>query len=136
MWRCSALALLLLAGTASAQAPDWTAVAGEVTIQVISENEDGSPRETTAWLAVVDDEGFIRTRRTRWGANMNRSPDVTLRIAGRDYALRSAPVADGELVKRVHDVFGEKYGFPNYPLAILRPFLGSYRVYRLAARSE
>ncbi len=45
---------LLSAPPASAEPPDWEAVADTQTVIVLTANKDGERRETTIWLIVVD----------------------------------------------------------------------------------
>ncbi len=57
--------VLALNATAwEATPPDWNVLAGVEEIEVLSENTDGTKQETTVWLAVVDNEGYIRTGNT------------------------------------------------------------------------
>jgi hypothetical protein len=95
---------------AFADEPDWEAVAGENTIQIITVDLDGATRDTTIWLAVVAGEGYIRTSGTRWFGNVEREPRVVVRIAGEEYRLRADLVADQDVKDRVEAVFREKYG--------------------------
>jgi hypothetical protein len=106
-------AWLLATAPATAAAPDWNAVAGENTVEVVTKNEDGSMRETTVWLAVVDGQGYLRTGNTRWAANIERDPDVTLRIGTSEYPLRVEFVEDEALRERIQQSFHEKYGFTD-----------------------
>jgi hypothetical protein len=126
-------ACALLASGASASAPDWEAVAGVREIEVLTRDEDGSARETTAWLAVVDGQGYLRTGAgTTWGDNVERSPDVALRIEGREYPLRAAFVSDAALRERVVAAFREKYGWIDGLLDVFRG--GHPRIMRLEPR--
>jgi hypothetical protein len=116
------IALLALAASpALAAAPDWGAVAGVKEVKVLSTNEDGSPRETTVWLVVVDGQGYIRTSRsTRWGGNVERQPDISLRIEGTEYPLRAVFVTDAALRERVIAAFREKYGWIDGAMNFIR----------------
>jgi hypothetical protein len=98
---------------ARAQAPDWSALAGEDVIEVLTHDADGELRETKVWLAVVDGHGYVRTGDTRWRANLDREPDTVIRIAGREYPLRAEHVTDAELIKRINETFRAKYGFSD-----------------------
>src|SRR6266850_2379281 len=72
---------------------DWTPLAEVQEIQVLSENPDATPRETTVWLAVVDGQGFIRTGNTSWYPNLEQRPNIGVRVAGagaRGLAARGA----------------------------------------------
>ena len=104
--------LTLLAGPASNAAPDWAAVADVQEVQILTTNEDGSPRETTIWLAVLDGQGYIRTSQsTRWGGNAERQPEIALRIDGAEYPLRASFMTDDVLREQVVKAFREKYGW-------------------------
>jgi hypothetical protein len=109
------LALAGCAGTVvEATGPiDWAAVADERVPEILTVDPDGDLRETKLWIAVLDGQGFIRTSNTRWFRNIERDPDVTLRIAGAAYSLRAEPVIDGPLRDRIHAAFREKYGFQD-----------------------
>ncbi|HYB13083.1 MAG TPA: DUF2255 family protein [Myxococcota bacterium] len=108
-------ALLLSATRAPADpaSPDWNAVAGVDTVEVVTKNADSTPRHTTVWLAVVDGRGYIRTGATGWWSNIERDPDVVLRIEGKEYPLRAVSVEDPALRQRVEDTFRAKYGMSD-----------------------
>jgi hypothetical protein len=113
--------LLLAAPSALAAAPDWNAVADVEEIQVLTTNEDGTSRETTIWLAVVDGQGYIRTSgSTTWGDNVERDPDIRLRIEGQEYPLYATFVTDEALREQVVQTFRAKYGW-------IDGFLGFFR---------
>ena len=106
-----AIACLLIAGPALAGAPEWAAVADEETVHVITTDEDGDVRETKIWLLVLDDVGYIRTSRgTRWGDNVERNPDIALRVSGADYPLRATFVEEDAERARIVAGFEAKYG--------------------------
>jgi hypothetical protein len=109
---------LVLAGFAAAPAParaagpDWNAVAAVEEVKVLTANEDGSRRETTIWLVVVDGQGYVRGGSGgTWGQNAQRNPEVALRIEGTEYPLRATPVSDAALRERIEKTFREKYGW-------------------------
>jgi hypothetical protein len=108
-----AFGFLLLSAGARAQAPDWTAVADENVIEVLSHDADGDLRETTVWMGVVDGIGYVRTSDTRWRANIERDAKIGVRVAGQDYSLRAELVTDDALRARVNAVFRAKYGFTD-----------------------
>jgi hypothetical protein len=119
------LAVALAAAPASrAAGPDWNALAGVDTVEIVSTNEDGSPRDTTVWLVVVDGEGYVRTGNTRWGANVERSPDVLLRVGGEEHALRAERVSNAPLIATVMQAFRDKYGLWDVAAGVL-PGAGS-----------
>ena len=132
-----ALSTVLLAGvfaspSARAAAPDWNAAAGVQTVEIVTTNEDGTPRDTTIWLAVVDGQGYIRTGNTHWEGNIERNPDVVLRIEKAEYPLRAEFVQDAALRARIEQVFREKYGFSDAFIGVFRS--GEPKIMRLAPR--
>jgi hypothetical protein len=119
------LVLASFAGPARATAPvDWNAVAGIDTIEVVTVDPDGTPRETTVWLAVHDGQGFIRSSGTRWLANLERNPDLLVRIGADEHPLRAVKVSDSETREAVNAVFREKYGFSDALLGPFRSLMG------------
>ena len=106
-----AVAYLLGVLAAGAAELDWNSVADVGQVRVLTTNQDGTPRETTIWLAVVDGQGYIRTSGwTRWGDNVERNPDIALRIGDAEHPLRASFVEDEALRERVIATFREKYG--------------------------
>ena len=116
-----ALALCATAALrAGAQTPDWVALAEVEEIEVLTANEDGSARETTIWLAVLDGQGYIRTGGTRWGDNVERSPEIVLRIEGTESPVRATFVTDPTLREGVVATFRDKYGWIDGLLNVFR----------------
>jgi hypothetical protein len=115
------LLCVFVAASASADAPDWNAVADVQRVIVLTVDEDGDARETTVWLAVVDGRGYVRTSRsTRWGGNVVREPDIGLRIGDAEYPLRASFVEDEALRQRIVATFREKYGWSDGMMAVFR----------------
>jgi hypothetical protein len=102
-------------------------------VQVLTTNEDGTPRETTVWLAVVDGRGYIRTSGwTRWGNDVERNPDIALRIGDTEHLLRASFIEDEALREEIVATFREKYGWFD---GLLDVFRGSKpRIMRLDPR--
>lgn len=71
-------------------------------------------------LAVVDGQGYIRTGNTRWAANIERNPEVVLRIAEAEYLLRVEHVEDEVLRERIVQAFRDKRGFTDTLVALFR----------------
>ena len=115
-----AIAVLALATPASAEAPDWNAVAAVEEVNVITIDEDADERDTTVWLAVVEGQGYIRTGSTTWGGNVSRNPELVLRIEGTEYPLRAEFVEDDDVRARIEATFNEKYGLPDSLLGFVR----------------
>ncbi len=105
---CAALWLPL---AASAEGPDWDALADVGTIEVVTRDEDGDVRESSIWFAVVDGQGFIRTGGSTWGENISRDPNLVLRIEGIEYPLRADFIEGDALRARIIAAFREKYGW-------------------------
>src|SRR5262249_10142227 len=98
----AALALgLLVAGAAAAAVPDWEALRDVGTVVVATTDADGSARETTVWLAVVDGAGYVRTGSTRWGDNAVRNGELVLQVERASYPLRIELVEDEAVRQRV-----------------------------------
>jgi hypothetical protein len=116
----ASIALCVWPLTAAAETPDWDALADVETIEVITHDEDGEPRETKIWLAVLDGQGFIRTGGSSWGKNVKRDPDVVLRIEGTEYPLRVEFIEDEGLRERVSAEFREKYGWSDALISQIR----------------
>lgn len=125
--RLRAIAIIAILGLLSGAAPgraadaDWSAVADVGKIDVLTTQEDGTPRETVIWLAVVDGQGYIRTSRSsRWGGDIERSPDIALRIDGQEYPVRAEFVTDEALRDRIAKAFSTKYGWSDGFIGIIR----------------
>ena len=114
MAKALALAVVLVIASAAAAEPiEWNAVTTEQTVVVLTKEADGAPRETTVWLVVVDGRGYVRTGDTHWHANIARNPEIGVRIAGVDYAVKVEHVTDPALRAKINAAYGEKYGFSN-----------------------
>lgn len=114
------MAALGLADPARATTLDWASLAKQDTIEVLTQDEDGSPRETTVWVVVLGDQGYIRTGGTHWGDNVVRNPDVALRIGNETHPVRAEFIEDENLRLRIEDAFREKYGFSDWLIALFR----------------
>jgi hypothetical protein len=117
------LLLALLAPFSSAsgeEAIDWNRYSEEETVEVVTTNEDGSSRETKVWLVVVAGQGYIRTGNTRWGGNVERNPEVALRIGETELPLRVEFVTDDAEREAVKQALRAKYGFSDWILSPLR----------------
>ncbi len=102
---------LLAAGPVLAAAPEWAALADEKTVHVMTMDAGGDVGQTKIWLLVLDDVGYIRTSRTtRWGDNVERNPEISLRVNGTDYPLRATFIEDPTQRARLVAGFEEKYG--------------------------
>jgi hypothetical protein len=110
----------------------WNAEKDVETVEIVTTDEDGSARDTTIWLAVVDGQGYIRTGNSTWKGNIERNPDVTLRVGETEYAVRAEFVTDADLKTRVEQTLREKYGFSDSFIGIFR--IGEPNIMRLVPR--
>jgi len=125
------VALVALLAPWPASALDWSSGAAERTVAVLTADEDGAPRETTAWLVVVDGAGYLRTGNTTWGGNVVSDPNVRVRIRDREDSFVVTFVEDAALRERVVAAFREKYGWTD---ALLSPLRGRHpKIMRLDA---
>lgn len=135
-WLAAGLAALLGgtgAASAGTAAVDWDAWAEVEQIQALTTDEAGELRETTIWIIVVDGQGYIRTSgTTKWGDDVERDPEIRMRIEGREIPIRVEFVEDEELRKRIISGFREKYGFSDVMISPLR--FGRARIMRLQPR--
>ena len=123
-----------LSGARGEEAIDWDSHAEEQNVTVVTADEDGSARETTIWLAVLDGQGYIRTGGTRWGGNIERNQDIALRIGETELLLWVEFVTDEAQRDAVKAVFREKYGFSDW---LISPMRGSNpKIMRLLPRVE
>ncbi len=116
----AALACALALGTPASAAVDWRAHADVDTVTVVTRREDGTLRDTTVWLVVVEGQGYLRTGSTRWGADVERNAEVALRVGGAEHPLRAVFVTDPDERERVTAAFREKYGFVDRMLSLFR----------------
>jgi hypothetical protein len=134
----SLVALGALSAHAASPLPNWKNFADLRTIQVVTldDDEEHTPRETTIWLVVHEDQGYIRTGATTWGANVQRDPNVVIRMGGANYELRATPIPEGELYDAVKQVFRDKYGFMDAALSLVRGIGGTPTIMRLDGRPD
>ena len=131
LFGCVALAAAWMA-PAPARAIDWAAADAERVVEIVTHDEDGSPRETKIWLVVVDGQGYIRTGGTRWWGNVERDPDVVLRVAGAEHPLRAELVTHEALLEKVVAAFRSKYGFSDRMAGLMR--FGDTHIMRVVPR--
>jgi hypothetical protein len=111
VWLIGVASLLLAPIPATAADLDWSAVADADTIHVLTNDEDGDARATKIWLLVLDGQGYIRTsRRSTWGGNVERNPDIGLRIEDTDHLVRATFIVDAVERARIVAGFEVKYG--------------------------
>jgi hypothetical protein len=127
------ISLAVMATSGAAAAQDWAAIGATDVVVVVTRNQDGSDRETKVWIVELDDRAYIRTAATRWYGNVEREPDIVLRVGEKALPLRAVLVTDALLADRVEAAFREKYGFWDAFMAIFR--FGEPHVMRLEPRA-
>ncbi len=129
-----ALSLGALPSAASAQAPDWAALAEPDVVEIVTNDADGDSRQTKVWVVVRDGHLYLRTVGTRWHANLERDPTALLISGERRLSVRNEAVTDEATKDAVVESFHLKYGFKD-TLRNLVVF-GGPNIWRLAAAGE
>ncbi len=130
--RALALALLLMVPAGAQAGTNWERYRDIQTVQVITRQEDGSARDTTVWLVVVDGEPYLRTSNTRWAGDLERDPNATLEVEGAQIPVKVTFVQDEATRDKAILAFREKYGFTDRVLGVFR--FGGQKVIRLEDR--
>ncbi len=116
------LAACATAGTRAAMEPiDWAAANERWSLHVVSVDPDGDERVTRVWIAVVDGTAAIRTGDTRWLRNLQRDPNLRIRVLGVDHPLRVRFETDEGEIARIDAAFLDKYGWQERLLGALQP---------------
>lgn len=138
--RCAAsllLALVLAIPAAAATGPvDWNALADAESVEIQTRREDGGTRETDVRLVVWRGEGYVRGRGGPWLRDVERNPDVEVRVDGEVHPLRARPVKDSETWEAVSAAFREKYGWPHALLDFVRHLGSVPTILRLEPRTR
>ena len=114
---CAVLVVVSCASTVppmAEKALEWESVAEEGVPTIVTRDPDGEERVTKLWLVVVDGQGLITTGDSRWFQNIQRDPNVVLRIGGYAHPLRAQLVTDESLEELAKAAFREKYGWQDW----------------------
>ena len=88
------LCILGLGSSASTEEPrasvGWSEAAAPDVVRILTQDEDGSTRETKIWIVLLDGQAYIRTANTRWYRNIERDPNVTVQSEGAEYPATAA----------------------------------------------
>jgi len=120
MRRLLVAALAFVAGGASAGDFDWAPAREESVVEIVTTDADGDPRETSIWIVVLDDAGYVRTNDSEWLANIRRGSPVLLRVAQQDQAVSASEIDDADTKQRVEEAFKAKYGGLQRVMSALR----------------
>ena len=95
----------------NAKEPNWDAVSNASTVEVLTEDADGSLRVTTVWILVQDGEAYVRTGDSTWGDNVVRSGQIILRVEEIDYPSSVEFEEDDARREEIRQGFRDKYGW-------------------------
>ena len=104
-----------LSGELAELPSDWSFTDAEPEIAVEVHGFLGLPHSVTIWCATLDGALFIGARAPetkRWPAWADADPDVRLKIDGKLYEVRLAPLGDPETISRLQAAFAKKYAIP------------------------
>ncbi len=83
------------------------------------------PHSVTIVCAARDGRFFVGARNPdgkRWVANVDRDPEVRLKIGGRVYEQRLLPLEDPADLRSAYEAYAAKYGWPESPPEDRPPF--------------
>jgi len=120
MRRLLVAALALVASGASAADFDWAPAREESVVELVTTDGDGEPRETSVWIVVLEDAGYVRTNDSAWLANIRRGSPVRLRVGEHERDVRASEVDDAATTARVEAAFKAKYGTLQRLMSALR----------------
>lgn len=109
-----------LAAPAHAAFPDWEKYVDVEVIEILTQDEDGTPRETKVWFVLLSGVAFLRTSDSEWLANLRRDPDCGLRIEGAEYRARATEIPGEEIVTKIDTASALKYGLQERLIHIFR----------------
>jgi len=69
----------------AAEPPNWLVLSNEQYPTIVTRDADGARRITTLWIATVKDRAYLRTNNSVWLSNLQRVPQLELRIGGFTY---------------------------------------------------
>lgn len=114
-----ALAILFAATAAPAQTT-WSPFEEAGVVQIVTQDEDGSERDTPVWFVVVDGAGYVRTNDSRWLANIRRGSSTVLRLDETERPVTGEEVGDGAVTAAVEEAFKTKYGLMQRVMSAFR----------------
>ena len=122
---------LAVAATAASADVDWNAHQDVDTVVIVTTDEGGAARDTTIWLCVSNEQGYVRGGSGQWVANSLRDGNVKLRVGETELALTATKLSDAAEIERVNAAYREKYGFSDTLATIIR---GAPTLFRLTPR--
>ena len=122
----AALALASASASASGSAAepaagfDWTPAREQSVVEIVTTDADGDLRETSVWIVVLDDSGYVRTNDSAWLANIRRGSPIRLRAGALEQSVRASEIDDAATRERVEEAFKAKYGTFQRMMSALR----------------
>ncbi len=89
--------------------PNWQMLTKEEVPSIVTTDANGDKRITQLWIISMDNTAYLRTGNTKWFANLERVPELELRIGGVMYPCRTSVVSDDAKVQEAHETFYAKY---------------------------
>lgn len=119
---------------------DWSTIADDQMILVVTTDRDGNPQTTRLWIVVLDGFGYLRTSETPWSHDIERDPSFLLLANHLSYPVSATRVPYGsDEHARVMEAFGEKYGLLGRTVLAFYSLIGRYsgpadaKIFRLTA---
>ncbi len=81
-------------------------------IEIETRAPSGRTHRTTIWVAVDDNNVYVRSvrgRNGRWYQRITANPDATIHVDGRRLAVHAVPVTGEAMITRVSSAFLRKY---------------------------
>ena len=81
-------------------------------IEIETRAPSGRTHRTTIWVAVDDNNVYVRSvrgRNGRWYQRITANPDATIHVDGRRLAVHAVPVTGEAMIARVSNAFLRKY---------------------------
>ncbi|HVC34828.1 MAG TPA: DUF2255 family protein [Chloroflexota bacterium] len=93
-------------------------------VEIETRAAPGKPaRRRIIWVVVANDEVYVRSVRGtagRWYRDLLSHPTASLRVSGRDLAVRAVPVTDAATIARVSAAYLSKYEASPHAPPIVR----------------
>ncbi len=110
---------------------DWsfTVDSGEIFIETVTSY--WIPHSVTAWCVTVGDELYVSADyadRKSWVANVDRNPNVRLKIKGKVYEQKLVPVTDPTTIAFIDSGFVRKYDYEEDDEVVEEMTVGYWRV--------
>jgi hypothetical protein len=109
---------LRLSGEVAQSGGDWSFTGEHGEIAIETRTPWLVPHSVTIVCAAKDGRFFVAARNPdgkRWVANVDRDPNVRLKIGDRVYEQRLVPLESPEEIATAYAAYAAKYGLPDTP---------------------